>query len=524
MAIVGDNSKEVYEILLKTKLDETSIKNALADFENSIDASEKRVGELRKQALRTQAGFVKTASKEEQDILKEKYSEIQGFIKAERDAINALKASYTGYEKVLESTGSKIASMREKTRADEAKAYATNVSELQKSIDEANKYMLDKDKAVVAAKKQSRADEAKAYIADLAELQKSVDQANRYMLDKDKATIEARKQARAEEVKTEEQQIAKLIALQEKVSMAHGQSMGLVQPVARSGNNIYGDYTSLTTGTTTRADAELIAKNESAARLAIIKKEYSDRASIIVGAEEARVAAAKRADQEILDNFSKVSKNIGTFGSSVLPQGAYSNLDTRATTADNSYNAFRDKERALNESAERIVQSQARAAQEVKENWDKSFMGALEHGTTFGHKLVTTMEYAIAGTAFYGMVSGFGKLTSSITDANKALTMFEVVLFSNEGTAKATKDAKDLQNEIFRIGTTYGGTVKELNESALALGRAGIEGKDLAEGIRAVNQVAMLSGDSLTNITNTMVSWKTLYPEKTMSQLADSMA
>jgi TP901 family phage tail tape measure protein len=398
------------------------------------------------------------------------------------------------------------------------------VAELQKSIDQSNKYMLDKDKATMAVKKQSRADEVKSYTANVAELQKSVDQSNKYMLDKDKATIEARKQARAEEVKTEEQQIAKLIALQEKVAVAHGQSMGLIQPVTRSGNNIYGDYTSLTTGTTTRADAELIAKNESAARLAVIKKEYSDRSNIIVGAEEARVAVARRADQEILDNFSKVSKNIGTFGSSVLPQGAYSNLNTRTTTADNSYNAFRDKEKALNESAERIVQSQARAANEVRENWDKSFMGALEHGTTFGHKLVTTMEYAVAGTAFYGMISGFGKLTSSITDANKSLTMFEVVLFSNEGTVKAAKDAKDLQNEIFKIGTTYGGTVKELNESALALGRAGIEGKNLAEGIKAVNQVAMLSGDSLSNITNTMVAWKTLYPEKTMSQLADSMA
>jgi TP901 family phage tail tape measure protein len=147
----------------------------------------------------------------------------------------------------------------------------------------------------------------------------------------------------------------------------------------------------------------------------------------------------------------------------------------------------------------------------------KDFMDAMDSGTTFGHKVGTTMQYMAAGAGIMAVATGVKEFASAVIEADKALGMFEAVL------ELSSKQAKVLQENVYATGTTYGGTIQELNDTALALGRAGIASDKLATGIQAVSQLALISGESLGTVTDVMVSWETLYSTSgyNLSQLGD---
>jgi len=80
-------------------------------------------------------------------------------------------------------------------------------------------------------------------------------------------------------------------------------------------------------------------------------------------------------------------KSIGALGINVVPSGAYTSLTTGRTTNDAAYRAFQEAEKAA-----------AKAGTESGKAYSKTFWGAIEGGTTFGHKIATTFQYATAGS------------------------------------------------------------------------------------------------------------------------------
>ena len=132
-------------------------------------------------------------------------------------------------------------------------------------------------------------------------------------------------------------------------------------------------------------------------------------------------------------------------------------------------------------------------------------MNPTEGGSTFGHKLGTTAQYMAAGMGLMAITAGFSNAVAAIGEADKALGMFRGVLEMNKVEAQA------LGNAVYEIGTRYGGTIASLNETALALGRAGIANEKLAQGIKAVSQLSLISGESMDTVTGVLVSWETLY-------------
>jgi TP901 family phage tail tape measure protein len=172
---------------------------------------------------------------------------------------------------------------------------------------------------------------------------------------------------------------------------------------------------------------------------------------------------------------------------------------------------------ANQKAANDIAQAHTNSARRLSDEYKKSFMGAITEGTSFGHKMATTAQYMAAGAGLIAMASGVREFSSAIIDADKAMGMFQAVL------EMQPKQAKDLQEAVFGVGVAYGGTLSELNETALALGRAGIANEKLAEGIKSVSQLAMISGESLGTVTDVMVSWSTLYQDSGygLTQLGD---
>jgi TP901 family phage tail tape measure protein len=212
--------------------------------------------------------------------------------------------------------------------------------------------------------------------------------------------------------------------------------------------------------------------------------------------------------------------------------GAYSDINTRteykadprlvAANTSKFYKSIEADSRATGTSLEREAlraeRAHTKAANEAHRAWSKTFMGAIEGGTTFGHKVATTFQYMAAGTGIAAAAASIGVLTAAILESDKALQMFKGVLEASDAEARA------LQQSVFEVGKTYGGNVQELNETTLTLGRAGLKTSELAEGLRVVSQAALISGDSLGNITEMLAAWHTVYPEESLTHLGDVMA
>jgi len=153
----------------------------------------------------------------------------------------------------------------------------------------------------------------------------------------------------------------------------------------------------------------------------------------------------------------------------------------------------------------------------VNSDYAKTFMGSLTEGTTFGHKLATTAQYAIAGSSLYALAGAFTSVKDAVVESDKYLQMFKGVLELND------VKAKELQQSIFNVGKEFGGTTQGISEAALQLGRAGLEGEKLATGLKVASQAALISGDSIENVTEMLSSWSIAYQIDDIGRLGDVM-
>lgn len=266
-----------------------------------------------------------------------------------------------------------------------------------------------------------------------------------------------------------------------------------------------------------KADITARSKAESELQQFKFKQAQETNRRILLDSEKTRQAELAGLKANIMSRSSQYG--IGAGGADIQASGAYSSLATGRTTSDRAYSNYvaqaKSAEQELKASANRVASDQAKAAKEAERAWSKTFMGAIEGGTTFGHKLATTFQYATAGMAYYGLASGLAAMTQAFLDADKAMHMFRGVLELTDS------EAQKLQGTVFSIGTTYGGQLKDLNEAALALGRAGIATSELGTALKSVSQLSLVSGESLGVVTDVMVSWSTLYPGKKIGDLGD---
>jgi TP901 family phage tail tape measure protein len=181
---------------------------------------------------------------------------------------------------------------------------------------------------------------------------------------------------------------------------------------------------------------------------------------------------------------------------------------------------FRAVEQASKQSQQNML-NDAKVAKakiaKVNSDYAKTFMGSLTEGTTFGHKLATTAQYAIAGSSLYALAGAFTSLKDAVVESDKYLQMFKGVLELND------VKAKELQQSIFNVGKEFGGTTQGISEAALQLGRAGLEGEKLATGLKVASQAALISGDSIENVTEMLSSWSIAYQIDDMKRLGDVM-
>lgn len=174
------------------------------------------------------------------------------------------------------------------------------------------------------------------------------------------------------------------------------------------------------------------------------------------------------------------------------------------------------KERAENI---RVIDGERKQLRGLALQWHdlKATMSSADGGTTLGHKIGTTAQYMTAGMGLMYLATTASNAVQAITEADKAIGMFQGVLQQTRPQAEA------LGKAMYDIGSAYGGQISALNETALSLGRAGVAYKDLAEGVKTVSQLALISGESLEVVSDVLVSWKTVYAKEGITDLGNAI-
>lgn len=255
-----------------------------------------------------------------------------------------------------------------------------------------------------------------------------------------------------------------------------------------------------------KADITARSKAESELQQFKFKQAQETNRRILLDSEKTRQAELAGLKADIMArNASTHTKTTDTSGRKIY--GDFSDL-----TSGNTY-------KADSGTIWKNMQADAgKAGTTSAREYSKTFWGAIEGGTTFGHKLATTFQYATAGTAFYALTAAVGGFTTAIIEADKYSQMFQGVLEMSAG------EADKLQKAIYTVGQEIGGTTKGISEAALMLGRAGLENEKLAKGLRVAAMAANVSGDSIENITEMLAAWQTVYPGADIEHLGDMMA
>ena len=158
-----------------------------------------------------------------------------------------------------------------------------------------------------------------------------------------------------------------------------------------------------------------------------------------------------------------------------------------------------------------------------REGFSETMFGGA--GTTFGHKLATTAQYATAGAILYKTAEAFGAATKAVIEFDTATRTLSAVL------KLSINDSRALGQELNDLGKSFGGTLSDIYGVTNALGRAGVATEDLVAGTEIVIKMAKLTGDTFDQATSALVSYaqvfgtgddgKLLY---TMEELGDKLA
>lgn len=233
-------------------------------------------------------------------------------------------------------------------------------------------------------------------------------------------------------------------------------------------------------------------------RQAEIKRIRADR--------EAEAKAEEQLNKRL--EASRAKLNIGANNTKVTPSGDFSSIRDKKTYTTGTSSALdftaQEKEYKRLDKAMRDLDATSK--------------------NTFPHKISTTAQYMAAGAMIGGVTTAIYGMVGAIVETNKAVTSFQAILFSNgETTEQAKAKAEALQKSIFDVGSTYGANLKDLEETALSLGRAGVSGNQLAEAMKVVGQASVASGEKMDGITEMFTAWHTVFPEKTFKELGDAI-
>lgn len=140
-------------------------------------------------------------------------------------------------------------------------------------------------------------------------------------------------------------------------------------------------------------------------------------------------------------------------------------------------------------------------------------------GTSFGHKVATTAQYATAGLAFYAFTEAIMSVVRATAQFDLAIRTMAAVLDESLMTTER------MGQQLNELGKEFGGVLDEIYGVSLALGRAGIQTEKLVVATEIVIKMARLTGDTLAESTKAVVSYQQVFGDThSIEDLGDKLA
>ena len=121
--------------------------------------------------------------------------------------------------------------------------------------------------------------------------------------------------------------------------------------------------------------------------------------------------------------------------------------------------------------------------------------------------------YAALFAAIYGVSNQLGEAIRFTTEYDKVLLQLQAAV------DLTAKQAGVLREEMVQLSITYGEQFQNISAVALELGRAGVGYNELAASIKAVNQLAILTGDTIDSSTRAIVSFVQVFNRDNAGQV-----
>lgn len=267
---------------------------------------------------------------------------------------------------------------------------------------------------------------------------------------------------------------------------------------SKSKSAIYRDYTNWMSLQQKRVIDDMIKEDAKASKSFASNHQYAQQEIIkeTKAANAQRLADTTRVQQQIADSEAKSIK----FNRTLREQAYKVELaEMKKLKAERDAQAKKDKTAS-------------------DRTWRGAWIGS-DSGTTFGHKFLTTSQYALAGAAIYKVVEALQAFGVATLQADLNMRTMAAVLDLNIG--ESTK----LSQGIRILGEEYGGSLESIQQVAIALGRAGIQTKDLTKATEITLKMARLTGDTFEQSSNAIISYQQVFGNTTsIEMLGDKLA
>ena len=152
---------------------------------------------------------------------------------------------------------------------------------------------------------------------------------------------------------------------------------------------------------------------------------------------------------------------------------------------------------------------------EVKANLSQ--LSSTKWGTNI---LKRAVAYASMYAGIYEVISLMRNGIGSVVEFDTQMRTIEAVFDVTSGTAK------NLTQDLLNLGRAWGGSVTDINDAALALGRAGIATEKVAEATEVVIKMAKLTGDSIAVSASAVITYQQVFgaTHPVLKEVGDQLA
>ena len=128
--------------------------------------------------------------------------------------------------------------------------------------------------------------------------------------------------------------------------------------------------------------------------------------------------------------------------------------------------------------------------------------------------------YASMYAGIYEVISLMRNGIGSVVEFDTQMRTIEAVFDVTAGTAK------NLTQDLLNLGRAWGGSVTDINDAALALGRAGIATEKVAEATEVVIKMAKLTGDSIAVSASAVITYQQVFgaTHPVLKEVGDQLA